>query len=66
MGIWSQVSNMAAQTPQERNRYVDFLRAVSILVVIGSSSSSVVTLTPIPWRAHGARMLLTLAGWPRG
>ncbi len=34
MGIWSQASNMAAQTPQERNRYVDFLRAVSILVVI--------------------------------
>jgi len=25
---------MAAQTPQERNRYVDFLRSVSILVVI--------------------------------
>ncbi len=34
MGIWSRASNMAAQTPQERNRYVDFLRAVSILVVI--------------------------------
>ena len=34
MGIWSQASNMAANTPQERNRYVDFLRAVSILVVI--------------------------------
>lgn len=34
MGIWSQVSNMAAQTPADRNRYVDFLRAISILVVI--------------------------------
>ena len=34
MGIWSQVSNMAAQTPEDRNRYVDFLRAISILVVI--------------------------------
>ena len=34
MKIWSQASQMAAQTPQERNRYVDFLRAVSILVVI--------------------------------
>ena len=34
MGIWSQASEMAAQTPQERNRYVDFLRAVSILVVV--------------------------------
>ena len=34
MGIWSQASALAAKTPQERNRYVDFLRAVSILVVI--------------------------------
>ena len=34
MQIWSQASQMAAQTPPERNRYVDFLRSVSILVVI--------------------------------
>lgn len=34
MRIWSQASQMAAQTPHERNRYVDFLRSVSILVVI--------------------------------
>jgi peptidoglycan/LPS O-acetylase OafA/YrhL len=34
MGIWSQASSLAAQTPQDRNRYVDFLRSVSILVVI--------------------------------
>ncbi len=34
MSIWSQASNMAAQTPEDRNRYVDFLRAVSILFVI--------------------------------
>ena len=34
MGIWSQASSLAAQTPQERNRYVDFLRSVSILMVI--------------------------------
>ena len=34
MQIWSQASQMAAQTPAERNRYVDFLRSVSILVVI--------------------------------
>ncbi|MDH3531945.1 MAG: acyltransferase [Gammaproteobacteria bacterium] len=32
--IWSQAKELAAQTPQSRNRYVDFLRAVSILVVI--------------------------------
>ena len=34
MGIWSRASQLAAQTPAERNRYVDFLRAVSILVVV--------------------------------
>ncbi len=34
MQIWSQASKLAAQTPEERNRYVDFLRSLSILVVI--------------------------------
>ena len=34
MSIWLQAKALAAQTPGERNRYVDFLRAVSILVVI--------------------------------
>lgn len=34
MRIWNQVSELAAQTPETRNRYVDFLRAMSILVVI--------------------------------
>jgi len=34
MGIWTQASQMAARTPEERNRYVDFLRAISILVVV--------------------------------
>ena len=34
MSIWSQAKEMAAQTPDERNRYVDFLRAVSILMVV--------------------------------
>ncbi|MFW2404518.1 MAG: acyltransferase family protein [Gammaproteobacteria bacterium] len=34
MGIWSTAANLAAKTPPERNRYVDFLRAVSILLVI--------------------------------
>ncbi len=34
MSIWSQAKDMAAQTPTDRNRYVDFLRAISILVVI--------------------------------
>jgi len=34
MGLWSQASSLAAQTPEGRNRYVDFLRSVSILFVI--------------------------------
>ena len=34
MAIWQQVKRLAAETPQERNRYVDLLRAVSILIVI--------------------------------
>ncbi len=34
MQIWSQASQMAAQTPPERNRYVDLLRSVSILAVV--------------------------------
>ena len=34
MSIWSQAKELAAVTPEERNRYVDFLRAASILVVV--------------------------------
>jgi peptidoglycan/LPS O-acetylase OafA/YrhL len=34
MRIWLQALEMAAATPPERNRYVDFLRAVSILFVV--------------------------------
>jgi peptidoglycan/LPS O-acetylase OafA/YrhL len=34
MSVWSQVKQLAANTPDERNRYVDFLRAISIMVVI--------------------------------
>ncbi len=34
MQIWNQAKTLAQQTPAERNRYVDFLRSVSILVVI--------------------------------
>ena len=32
--IWTHAARLAAQTPPERNRYVDFLRAASICVVI--------------------------------
>ena len=34
MSIWSQAKALAAKTPADRNRYVDFLRAVSILMVV--------------------------------
>ncbi|WP_420632668.1 acyltransferase family protein [Candidatus Palauibacter sp.] len=35
-GLWSRAATVAAQTPASRNRYVDFLRALSIgAVVIG-------------------------------
>jgi len=34
MRIWSLAREMAEQTPQDRNRYVDFLRSASILIVI--------------------------------
>ena len=34
MGLWAQASSLAAKTPEDRNRYVDFLRSISILFVI--------------------------------
>ena len=32
--LWSRAAEMAAKAPPERNRYVDFLRAFSILAVV--------------------------------
>jgi hypothetical protein len=34
MGMWSKAAEMAAKAPPERNRYVDFLRALSIMAVV--------------------------------
>lgn len=65
MSIWSQASEIAQQTPADRNRYVDFLRAVSILfVIIGhwlitsayydqqtGNMDPVLALDVIPWTA---------------
>lgn len=34
MSIWTQASEIAANTPEDRNRYADFLRAASIFFVI--------------------------------
>lgn len=33
-GLWQRAQAIAAKTPPERNRYVDFLRALSILAVV--------------------------------
>ncbi len=32
--VWSRAQKLAAQTPESRNRHVDFLRALSIMVVV--------------------------------
>lgn len=34
IGIWEQAGALAAQTPEQRNRYADFLRAASIFAVV--------------------------------
>lgn len=34
MGMWAKAAEMAAKAPPERNRYVDFLRALSIMAVV--------------------------------
>src|SRR5215470_6888090 len=34
MSAWSRAAELADRTPPSRNRYVDFLRAMSMLVVI--------------------------------
>ena len=63
IGVWSRAKEMAATTPEGRNRYVDFLRAVSILFVISGhwlittaqygpaagSFTPVLALDVIPW-----------------
>ena len=34
MGMWSKARELAEMAPPERNRWVDFLRAISILAVV--------------------------------
>ncbi len=65
MSIWSQAAEAAAATPDSRNRYADFLRAVSILfVIVGhwlmttahydestGQISPVLALDVVPWSA---------------
>lgn len=64
MAAWSRVAELADRTPPSRNRYVDFLRAMSMLVVIGGHwlaaapyfdvTGTLTTshiLTVVPWTA---------------
>ena len=64
MGAWSRADELADRTPPSRNRYVDFLRAMSMLVVIVGhwlaaapyfdATDTLTTshiLTAVPWTA---------------
>jgi surface polysaccharide O-acyltransferase-like enzyme len=64
MGAWSRAAELADRTPPSRNRYVDFLRAMSMLVVIighwlaaapyFDATDTLTTshiLTAVPWTA---------------
>jgi hypothetical protein len=46
--LWKQAADAAARTPEARNRYVDFLRAASILAVISGH-----WLIASPWVSNG-------------
>lgn len=59
--LWTQAAGAAARTPDTRNRYVDFLRAVSILAVISGH-----WLMAAPWvSGSGVRLsnLLEYRSW---
>lgn len=62
MSIWTRAGALAAQTPASRNRYVDFLRAASILVVVFGH-----WLAAAPWRRPDGELvathLLAVADW---
>ena len=53
--LWTQAAGAAARTPDTRNRYVDFLRAVSILAVISGH-----WLMAAPWVSGGGVRLSNL------
>lgn len=48
MKFWEQAKTLAEHTPEERNRYVDLLRAVSILMVVTGH-----WLVAAPWINNG-------------
>ncbi len=62
-GLWRRALWMADRTPEARNRYVDFLRALSILAVVMGH-----WLISAPYFDHGSPAyshLLDLAPWSR-
>ncbi len=62
-GMWQRALWFADRTPEERNRYVDFLRALSILAVVLGH-----WLISAPYFANGSPAyshLLDLAPWSR-
>jgi fucose 4-O-acetylase-like acetyltransferase len=61
MGLWSSAVGLAEKTPESRNRYVDLLRAVSILAVISGH-----WLIAAPYFDHGELRLghmLDISPW---
>ena len=61
LGAWARAREIASRTPEGRNRYVDFLRAASIVVVVVGH-----WLMAAPFFEHGALRLgdmLHLAPW---
>lgn len=48
--LWSRARDIADEVPPERNRYVDFLRALSILAV-AAGHWLVAALVPVTWKA---------------
>ncbi|MGD2140571.1 MAG: acyltransferase family protein [Burkholderiales bacterium] len=55
LSLWSRAAHIAAQTPASRNRYVDFLRALSILMVISGH-----WLAAAPYVVHGELALSSM------
>jgi fucose 4-O-acetylase-like acetyltransferase len=65
MGIWKRATDVAAATPEGRNRYVDFLRALSILFVIsGHWLITTAQYDPVAGTIYPVRVLDTIP-WTR-
>ncbi len=60
-GMWRRALWYAERTPEERNRYVDFLRALSILAVVLGH-----WLISAPYLAPARRPTATCSTWRPG